>query len=74
MKKILKRIVQQGLNSKPFWNIVRQMKRNYSETLIATKDDKSNKLFSEKEIKLHTSNYYHKMLYTKEDSPNCNQQ
>lgn len=74
MEKILKRILQQGLDSKPFWNIVLQMKRNYSEVLIAIKDGKGNKLFNEKEIKLHTSNYYHKKLYTKGDSPNCNQQ
>ena len=42
-------IAQQGLNSKPFWNIVRQMKRNNSEDLIAIKDDKASRLFSEEE-------------------------
>ena len=31
IEKRLNRIAQQGLNSKPFWNIVRQMKRNNSE-------------------------------------------
>ena len=73
IEKRLNRIAQQGLNSKPFWNIVRQMKRNNSEDLIAMKDDKRNRLFSEEEIQLHTVNYY-KKLYTKRGSPNYNQQ
>ena len=55
------------------WNIVRQMKRNNSEDLIAIKDDKGNRLFSEREIKLHKMNYY-KELYTKRDIPKYNQQ
>ena len=54
IEKKLKTIAQQGLDSKPFWNILRQMKRNNSEDLIAIKDDKGNILFSEEEIKLHT--------------------
>ena len=49
------------------------MKRNNSEDLIAIKDDKGSRLFSEKEIKLHKMNYY-KELYTKRDSPKYNQQ
>ena len=57
IEKRLNTIAQQGLNSKPFWNIVRQMKRNNSEDLIAIKDDKGSRLFSEEEIKLHTVNY-----------------
>ena len=36
----------------PFWNILRQMERNNSEDLIAIKDDKGNRLFSEEEIKV----------------------
>ena len=71
-EKRLKTIAQEGVNSKPFWNIVRQMKRNNSEDLIAIKHDKDNRLFSEEEMKLHTMNYY-KKLYTKRDSPNYNQ-
>ena len=53
----LKTIAQQGPNSKPFWNTVRQIKRNNSEDLIAIKDDKGSRLFSKEEIKLHTVNY-----------------
>ena len=34
------------------------MKRNNSDELIAIIDDKGNRLFSEKEIKLNTMNYY----------------
>ena len=49
------------------------MERNNSEDLIAIKDDKGNRLFSEEEIKLHSMNYY-KKLYTKRDSPNYNKQ
>ena len=71
--KRLKTLAQQGLNSKPPCNILRQMKRNNSEDLIAIKDDKGNRLISEEEIKLHTMKYY-KKLYTKRDSPNYNQQ
>ena len=49
------------------------MKRNNSEDLIAIKDYKGNRLFSEEEINLYTMNYY-KKLYIKKDSPNYNQQ
>ena len=49
------------------------MKRNNSEDLIAIKDDKGSRLFSEEEIKLHTVNYY-KKIYKKRVSPNYNQQ
>ena len=56
IEKRLKNTAQQGRNSKPFWNIVRQMKRNNSEDLIAIKDDKGSRFFSEEEIKLHTVN------------------
>ena len=49
------------------------MKRNNSEDLIAIKDYKGNRLFSEEEINLHTMKYY-KKLYIKRDSPNYNQQ
>ena len=73
IEKRQKTIAQQGLNSKPFWDIVRQMKRNNSEDLIAIKYDKGSRLFSREEIKLHTVNYY-KRLYTKRVSPNYNQQ
>ena len=73
IEKRRKTIAQQGLNSKPFWDIVRQMKRNNSEDLIAIKYDKGSRLFSGEEIKLHTANYY-KKLYTKRVSPNYNQQ
>ena len=48
IEKRLKTIAQQGLNSKTLWDIVRQMKRNNSEDLIAIKDDKGSRLFSEK--------------------------
>ena len=41
------------------------MKRNNSEELIAIKDGKGSRLFSEEELKLHTVNCY-KKLYTKE--------
>ena len=66
IEKRLNRIAQQGLNSKPFWNIVRQMKRNNSEDLIAIKDGKGSRLFSEEEINLHKVNYYKN--YTKKES------
>ena len=72
-KKTKNNSTQQGLNSKPFWNIARQMKRNSSEDLTAIKHDKGNILFSDVEIKLHTISYY-KGLYTKRDSANYNQQ
>ena len=49
IEKRLKMIAQKGLNSKPFWNIVRQIKRNNSEDVIAIKDDKASRLFSEEE-------------------------
>ena len=39
--KRLKTIVQQGFNSKQFWNIVRQRKRNNSENLIAIRAEKT---------------------------------
>ena len=52
---------------------MRQIKRNSSEDLIAIKDYKGNRLFSEEEINLHTMNYY-KKFYIKRDSPNYNQQ
>ena len=73
IEKILKAIAQQGLNSKPFWNIEKQTERNNSDDLIAIKDNKGSRLVSEEEIKLHTVNYYEK-LYRKRDSPNYNQQ
>ena len=66
IEKRLKTIAQQGLNSKPFWNIVRQMKRNNSEDLIAIKDGKGSRMFSEEEINLHKVNYYKN--YTKKES------
>ena len=56
IEKILKTIAQQGLISKPFWNIVRQMKINNSADLIAIKYGKGSRLFSEEEIKLHMVN------------------
>ena len=73
IEKSLKAIAQQGLNSKPFWNIEKQTERNNSDDLIAIKDNKGSRLVSEGEIKLHTVNYYEK-LYRKRDSPNYNQQ
>lgn len=42
------------------------MKKSNSENFIAIKDGKGNKLFREKETKLHTMNYY-KELYMKKD-------
>ena len=45
---------------------MRQMKRNNSEDLIAIKDGKGSRLFSEEEINLHKVNYYKN--YTKKES------
>ena len=67
IEKRLKTIAQQGLNSKPFWDIVRQIKRNNSEDLIAIKYDKGSRLFSEEEIKLH-SELLQKIIHKKSQS------
>ena len=51
-------------NSKMFWNLIRQIKKNNSEDLYAIKNQNGEKSFNEKDIKQYTELYY-KELYLK---------
>ena len=53
-----------GTNSKMFWNLIRQIKKNNSEDLYAIKNQNGEKSFNEKDIKQYTELYY-KELYLK---------
>ena len=56
-----------GINSKMFWNLIRQIKKSNSEDLYAIKNQNGEKIFNEKDIKQYTELYY-KELYSKRTS------
>ena len=53
-----------GINSKMFWNLIRQIKKSNSEHLYAIKNQNGETIFHEKDIKQYTELYY-KELYSK---------
>lgn len=66
--KKLNKIIEEGGNSKTFWNIKRSMTKNTLDDWYTIKDEGGKRLYNPEEIKECCANYFQNLLQTREGS------